>query len=599
MAARVKGETAVSPPETAQATADGTATRGHAAELLVAQRFRAAVPSTEGWHIHENVRWVGRTHPHGAARDGEIDLLVAHPQHGILVVEVKSGSIDSDAHGRWYAGGHALDESPFHQAESNKHALQAKLRDLPNWPTEALEPRFGHAVAFPDVELASLLRGHLLLGPDAPTELVFDAAALETPNALEAAVRRTFDYWTGSGVRGRPMSPATLAVLDDFLRPTVHLRLLLRRRIQEGEAELVQASHAQLYVLDTLRGQRRASIVGPAGSGKSLLAVEKTRRLAREGFRTLLVCFNQPLARAFAEELADAHAPGGLVVRTFHGLCEWLGREFGSLGQKPDDPTPEWFAVDLPNALDRAIDAGGFDPFHAIVVDEGQDFEPDWFASLDALLSAQDDPFWVFHDPAQTLLRPDRVATLGLPEFPILENWRNPGPIAELAARFYHGEGPVGTMREDGIEPEIVTAEPGRPTVEAVRRVLHRLTVEEQVRPWQIAVLVGGSMAESLVWREGRFGEVVLWNGNYDVSGRSLGLAAEDVGPEPPDVTVCDSIRRFKGLERDVVVLGELPVSGERLDELMYVGITRAKEHLVVVAPPQLAVLWHQLDSSR
>jgi UvrD-like helicase C-terminal domain len=49
------------------------------------------------------------------------------------------------------------------------------------------------------------------------------------------------------------------------------------------------------------------------------------------------------------------------------------------------------------------------------------------------------------------------------------------------------------------------------------------------------------------------------------------------------------TIRRFKGMEREVVVLVELPTEGDRLDELMYVGFTRATTELVVIAPPELA----------
>jgi ATP-dependent exoDNAse (exonuclease V) alpha subunit len=37
-----------------------------------------------------------------------------------------------------------------------------------------------------------------------------------------------------------------------------------------------------------------------------------------------------------------------------------------------------------------------------------------------------------------------------------------------------------------------------------------------------------------------------------------------------------------------VVVLVELPESGARLDELLYVGLTRATTQLVVIAPPGL-----------
>jgi hypothetical protein len=50
-----------------------------------------------------------------------------------------------------------------------------------------------------------------------------------------------------------------------------------------------------------------------------------------------------------------------------------------------------------------------------------------------------------------------------------------------------------------------------------------------------------------------------------------------------------ETIRRFKGLEREVIVLCELPDTGARLDELLYVGLTRATTHIVAIAPPALA----------
>jgi len=584
------GATAAAEPATGTAAAaTASLTRGAATERAVVERLRAALPEAGGWHLYRNARWVGRTRAHGPARDGEADLVIVHPGRGILVLEIKDGPISVDGEGRWYAGGTALDESPFHQAEAGKRALLAKLRDLPGWPAREFEPLVGHAVGFPGVELASLPCGHRLLGADAPAEIVLDGAAigpLGSPTDAARALERAFDFWAGDGARGRPLDSPTLGLLDDLLRPTATLRPLLAHRIAEAAPELVAAERSQLFVLNTLRGRRRVAIRGPAGSGKSILAAEVARRFARQGFRTLLACFNQPLARLFAEDLAAAPAPGGLLVSTFHGLCERLGRQAGTLGPKPANPPPDWFAVDLPDALDRAIDRLPGERFDAIVIDEGQDFEDRWLASLDALLvEPGEGVLWVFHDPAQALFRDDQVASLGLDEFPMHENFRNPGPVHRLAARYCHGPDEVVAWREDGPEPELIEAAPGPPTVEAVRRVLHRLTVEEGVRPWQIAVLVGGSLASSAVWRTRRFGSVVLWNANYDDTGRSLGLAADEVPAEPPDVTVCDSIRRFKGLEREVVILCELPTAGERLDELLYVGITRARGHLVVVGP--------------
>jgi hypothetical protein len=89
------------------------------------------------------------------------------------------------------------------------------------------------------------------------------------------------------------------------------------------------------------------------------------------------------------------------------------------------------------------------------------------------------------------------------------------------------------------------------------------------------------------VWRRRTFGNAILCNEALQDDGRSKGLAPEDV-PEEPDEVLFESIRRFKGMEREVVILVELPTEGEFLDQLLYVGLTRATTELVVIAPPAL-----------
>jgi len=146
-------------------------------------------------------------------------------------------------------------------------------------------------------------------------------------------------------------------------------------------------------------------------------------------------------------------------------------------------------------------------------------------------------------------------------------------------------------VTETGRKPVIVPAEPGRDTVEAVRRQLHRLLEEEEIRPWHIAVLCGLSATKSEIWKKRRFGNVELWNGAIDEGGASLGLPAEEIPDTPPDagIVLFETVRRFKGLERPVVILCELPETGARLDQLLYTAFTRATAHLVVIAPPTLA----------
>src|SRR6266566_998696 len=81
-------------------------TQGHLAERLVTDRLRAAL--TPDYRLFSNVAWIGRTGANRGLRDGEADIVLAHPDRGFLVFEVKSGEIARDGHGRWYAGSRAM-----------------------------------------------------------------------------------------------------------------------------------------------------------------------------------------------------------------------------------------------------------------------------------------------------------------------------------------------------------------------------------------------------------------------------------------------------------------------------------------------------------
>ena len=181
--------------------------------------------------------------------------------------------------------------------------------------------------------------------------------------------------------------------------------------------------------------------------------------------------------------------------------------------------------------------------------------------SLEALLfEPKEDVLYVFHDPAQAIYRDDVVEQLGLARYDLDMNCRNPQPIHELVARFGDANLASLALRSDGRAPELIAAETDAELLEALRKLLHRLRAPdgENVPPWDIAVLTGQSLEHSVVWRQRRFGNEVLWNGQVDDSGHPLGLAAADVPRQPTDVILCDSIRRFKGLERPVIVLVEL-----------------------------------------
>jgi hypothetical protein len=560
-------------------TTQEAGSRGHEAERRVYEHLRTALDTS--WRLYPNARWLGRTALARPLRDGEADLVIADPEHGILVLEVKSGPVSRDAYGRWWSGEKQHVPGPFEQAETNKHALIDKLASLPGWRA-GVEPLAGHAVAFPDVELASAGHGSRLLGPDVDARLILDRDALRTPESVRAWVAGAFAAWEDGQHRRVPLGPDGIALLDELLAPVTELRSLLRGDVADAEPTVVALTQQQCRVLDGLRSSRRQEILGCAGSGKTLLAAEKARRLAHEGYRTLLVCFNQPLARELLDRLArDIVETGRLEVSTFHSLCERLASEAGVLPH-PGAYDQPWFEDTLPAALDAAIPLVG-DRYHAVVVDEGQDFAAGWLESLQLLLSDPSDVFYVFHDPAQAIYRPDVVPSLELPRYELFEDCRSAGPIHALAARFDTSDLATVALRPEGRSPELIEAEPGHPTLEALRKLLHRLVVEEGLRPWEIAVLTGVALHHSDAWHERVFGNQVLWNGHVDEDGTVLGLAADAVPEQPTDVILCDTVHRSKGLDWPCIVLVELRADDPRLEQLLYVGISRARHHVVVI----------------
>ena len=568
----------------AEALSERVATRGEAAERLVVERLRKALPPSAV--ILSHVRWLLRDR--GYVREGEADVVIGDANRGILVLEVKSGEISRDARGTWWVGRQALQRSPFEQAADSRHALVRKLSELPGW-TAGLKPIAGQAVAFPDVELDSM-RGRLgLLGPDVDAGLIADQSMFvddeDGRRELAGFIDRAFEAWSGQAGT-RPPGRAAIDLLVATMTEPFEIRPMLRNEIAGGEREVVRLTTGQYGVLNMLRAVRRASIVGGAGTGKTILAVEKARRLAREGFRTLLVCFNSALAGMLAVEVEDVARDTGLLdVKTFHQLCEDLGREAGVLGERPAPAPQAWWDETLPRALDDAAAALG-PRYHAIVVDEGQDFADGWLLSLEGLLfGGREDVLYVVHDPAQAIFREDSVAGLQMEEIRLELNCRNAGPIHNVVRRFARGGLAPEAMRLDGRPPEFIEADAGEATVRALRVVFHRLRVEEGVAPWDIAVLTGVHLSESAVWHAPgrRFGNEVLGNAAVDDAGRNLGRPAHLVPRLPDDVILCDSIRRFKGLERPVVVLVELPADDEHLDRLLYVGASRARQHHVVI----------------
>ena len=242
--------------------------------------WRALSKLNDKWLVFHGVAWVGRRK--GKTAEGEGDFILIHPAHGMLFLEVKGGSSFEIIDGEWYRlEGRRPTKiaNPFEQARSTEHEVKRRIE------TELgiRGFRFGHAVAFPHL---NQVRGLGIEASDTTTLTRTDLAD------IDLAVAGLIDHWELNEGFNEAQLDAIRGLLAPSLRLTATLNdelVLVRHRIEAWTQE-------QMLVLDGLSRNRRVLVRGGAGTGKTLLAMEKARRLAREGKNVLLVCHNAPLA---------------------------------------------------------------------------------------------------------------------------------------------------------------------------------------------------------------------------------------------------------------------------------------------------------------
>ncbi len=529
------------------------------AERLLYQVFQKQLPND--FVVFHAVNWLLRE-PHQGAWNGEADFVIVHPAHGLLVLEVKGGPIRYDARTRqWFSGPHSI-RDPVKQARRNQYALMAKLGEHPRWPDRPI--LFGHAVAFPDVEV-----GDRDLGPDLPRAIVLDRLDLRN---VRRWVFRVLSYWKGEHPSmGGPGSDG-MAVLMDVLARSWSLRLLLRSVVEETEHQIVKLTEEQFALLDCLRAERRVLIKGCAGSGKTMLALEQARRLGQEGLRVLLTCYN----RALADRLREAALPPAVDVLHFHSLVSrWVDR--AGLRRKLDQaahavPEERLFHEVFPELLAEA--AGTLGPeYDALIIDEGQDFTEVWFTALAMLLKDPDHGIvYVFMDDNQNIYRRDPQLPWTMVRFHFSWNCRNTQPIHRQAMRFYRSDHLPRARGPEGPEPERLYYASEEEFHQHLRRLIHRLVVEEQLPSSQVVIL----SAHRRGWlrtgaRYGRFTLTERW-------------------PPGPDEIFWTTVHRFKGLESPVVILAQLDADAfPDLPTVAYVGMSRARSHLILLVHRDLS----------
>jgi superfamily I DNA/RNA helicase len=331
-------------------------------------------------------------------------------------------------------------------------------------------------VVFPD---STVLEGEDL-GSDGERRLVIDRTELRD---LAAAVLRLVGSFAGERKDAGPGREA-VAQLRLTLFPTIERRVPLAEMIYGDSQVLERLTERQRHVLKGLERNSRVLVDGPAGTGKTVLAVHHAHRLAARGLRVLFVCFNKGLAA----ELSRRQASDGVTFTTFHRLCMQLADEAGIelSTERGEDASADFWEHELPEAMVSAIAELG-PRFDALVIDEAQDFAEEWFQTLTLLLEeGERSNIWIFRDPRQSIHRDGMQIPAGYVSFDLAENCRNTKAIHREACGVISALDEVAVLGPPGRKPERV-ASSNQPA--AVAEVLARLCRDEEIPPQDIVVL--------------------------------------------------------------------------------------------------------------
>ncbi len=498
----------------------------------------------------------------GGIWDREIDFLVAHPEHGLLTLEVKGGLVRVDGTtGEWtskdrHGQVHSI-KDPFLQIKQACYDLNALLRNHKALAEYDFSTWYG--VALPDVDVDGSL------GPGAPRATILDRKDCNGAN-ITAAIERMFKHYRKAGQK--PLGAKGMKALTRKLVPSHFLKTHLATEFAEEEDRFVELTVQQFTVLEFLADHNRALIAGCAGSGKTLLAAEKARQLSADGKRVLFTCYNKSLA----EWLTVTYDYENVTFQHFHSLASSVAKEAGKPIPWMTDlglSASEYWGEYVPTAMfDAAAELKDKDKYDAIIVDEGQDFLGTYWEPIQMLLKEPDDgTLYIFYDDSQRLYSDDNFP-LPKPAGRLNKNLRSTYEIGEQVTKYYEGVGQIhpGGPRSERPLKRIKLKKDQSPA-EALEDVLGMLA-DEKVKPRDIVILTPNGENRSALKHKMQVGDFELAR-----SGKIKGNRIE-----------VSTIHGFKGLERQVVILCELDtIKDDGRNTILYVGLSRARNYLVVI----------------
>ena len=483
----------------------------------------------------------------GIFRESETDFVILNRTKGVICLEAKAGQVRYE-NGCWlYGSGIPMHNGgPFNQASANKYKLMRYISDS-NMAFILEKCKFLHAVWFPSVSNDRLRS--MTLPSEGDKALVLTKEALDDPKEF---IDRIYTLQLPSRVETKLSEIECKRLVREIFCPQFNVFPSASFEADLKKIVFHRLLDEQAGILDFLDEQLTAAINGAAGTGKTMIAVEKARRHAAAGERVLFLCFNAQLKdyleENYARDLVSYYTIAGFACK----ICNTVKPNYNELKAKLED----YYISD------------SF-PYKHVIIDEGQDFGSEAIEETDIIQLIHDiivdadqgGTFYVFYDRLQLIQAREMPKFIGDLDcrLTLYRNCRNTENIAVTSLR------PI-TERKPKVFAGAVKGAPAKlhfcDSVQNERERIDSIIDDLAADGYRDIVLLTCKTEATSILSDS------VNNGKY----RNKYL-----------FTTC---RKFKGLEADVVIL--LDVDKTTFEQgnvlIFYVGTSRARIKLEIAA---------------